>query len=100
MIERFEDQGAFNGEIRLETRCARSRGGLRVAPRRDRLFVEPHGETATVDQCAIVRRPITDAITENMGGLGHTPIVAIRETRLNYATTSLRYSKSHDRNRL
>src|SRR5262245_14574568 len=71
MIDGFKDQGTFDGEIRIATRGTTSCDRCRVTPRRDRIFVAPHGETASLDQGAIVGAPIADRRAKDGGGFGH-----------------------------
>ena len=70
-IDRFEDQGAFNREIRIAAWCTRPRGGCCVPPACDRLFVEPDGETAPVDQRTVVCAPVANPITNDRRWFGH-----------------------------
>src|SRR5262245_54406035 len=71
MIDRFEDEGALNGEIRVDSRCPRPGSGLCITPCCDCLFIKPYGEAATVDQRAVVRVPILDAIANHRVSNGH-----------------------------
>ena len=80
MIDRFEEESRLNGEIGVDSRCARPYGWFRVMPRRDRLFVKPPGETPSTDPRAVVRTPVADAITEDRRGCGHSPIVTVGVT--------------------
>src|SRR6185503_14915148 len=84
MIDGFEDQSAFNGEIGIEKWRAWPCGRRGVAPRRNCVFVEPYGEAATVDQGAIVLMPVANAIVENISCFGHAPIVAVGVAEGNY----------------
>jgi len=78
MINRLKDQSAFYGEIRIEVRRTWSSSRLRVMPRRDRVFVEPHGEAAAVDQRTIVCTPITDETAEHSPSMCHRPLITAR----------------------
>src|SRR5262245_18806456 len=49
MIDRFEDQGALNGEICVHSWCTRPGSWRCIPPRYDRLLVKPYGKAATVD---------------------------------------------------
>src|SRR4029078_7370580 len=71
MIDGFKDQGALNSEIRVDSWRARPGSGRCIPPRGDRLFVKPYGEAATVDQRAVVRAPILDAIATHRVRIGH-----------------------------
>jgi hypothetical protein len=74
---------------RAYARGARPYAWLRVAPCRYRLFVEPHGEAASIDKGAIVLTPIAYPITEDRMRFGHSPIVMVGVTIVNYATKPL-----------
>ena len=73
VIDGFEDQGTFDGQIRIETRCTRPCGRFCVTLPCDRLFVEPHGEAATVDQRTVVLTPVTDTVTKHRRRFWHAP---------------------------
>jgi hypothetical protein len=88
VINRFEDERTFDGEIGVDSRCSRPRTRFRVAPGCDYWFVKPDGEAAAIDQGAIVLRPIADPISENEGGFGHDPSITVGVTSVNYATKS------------
>ena len=76
MINGFEDERTFDGEIGVDAWRARPRGWFRVTPRRDRVFVKPHGEAATINQSAIVLRPIANPVTEDLRSSCHAFILA------------------------
>ena len=88
MINGFEAERTLDGEIGVDAWRARPRGWFRVTSRRDRVFVKPHGEAATVDQRTIVLAPITDTVAKNIEWFGHGPIVTVGVILVNYATTS------------
>src|SRR5215470_6995346 len=73
MIDRFADQGAFAGEISVDSWHTRPGSWRCITPRCDRLFVKPYGEAATVDQRAAVRVPITAAIANHRVSIAHGP---------------------------
>ena len=75
VIDGSEDEGTIDCKIGVDPRCSRSQSRFRVPPCRHRLFIEPHREAATVDQCTIVRMPLADPITEDRGWFGHEPIL-------------------------
>jgi len=58
MRDGFEDKCTFNDEIEVSPRCAGVQSRLRIAPRRDHRLVKPHGKKSTINQGAIVLRPI------------------------------------------
>ena len=76
MIDGFEDEGAVDSEIRINPWCSRSLPRLRISPRRDRLFVKPYREAATIDQYTIVHTPVTDAVMKHRRWFWHVPILA------------------------
>jgi len=78
VIHGFKDERTFDRQIRLETWCTWPGGWLRVVPRHDRFFVEPHGEAATIDQRTVVRAPITDAIANHRTSICHGLTITAR----------------------
>src|SRR5262245_34692966 len=66
MIHRFEDEGALNREISVGPWRARSCRWFGMTPSCDRVFVEPDGEAAPVDQRTIVCTPIANTVSENV----------------------------------
>ena len=71
MLDGFEDQGALNSEIRVDAWRTRPGSWLCMTPPYDRLFVKPYGKAAPVDQRAVVRAPIPDAIANHRVRIGH-----------------------------
>lgn len=88
VIDELEDERTFDREIRINPGCPGPVPRICIPPRHNCLLVEPHRETATVDQGTVVRTPVTDAIAENIVCLGHAPTVAVGVTVVNYATKS------------
>ena len=88
MIPGFADQDTFESQIRIEARCTWPCGRCCVTPCGDRVFVEPYGRAAAIDESAVVFRPIPHAVAANAGGFAHDLIITIAVTSVNDATTS------------
>src|SRR5262249_43477017 len=73
----FADQSTFDGEIRIEAGSAPPPPRFRMAPRRDRLFVETHNEGGAGGQRAIFRPPNAKTGAGDLPGSSHV---------LNFAT--------------
>lgn len=71
MKDRFENERALDGNVRVYLWPATFVAGRRVSLRGDRTLVEPERQLPAMDQRPIIRRPVPDLVSEREFAIPH-----------------------------